>query len=174
MRLDLASMNSIFSFVQEFNQTFDKLDILINNAGVSLPKTETRTTEDGLEIQFGVNHVGHFLLTNMLLLKLKESSRVIIVSSTLHQKGHIYLDDLNLNDKNGKSGQYENSKLANAYFGIELSKRVKDNKINVYTVCPGWVYTGLFRNYNIKWYHYIAISPIAFWFMRTPKQVIKL
>lgn len=176
MELDLACFKSIKNFIKEFNDTGYNLDILISNAGVSYPKEVFKNTEDGFEIQFGTNHLGHFLLTDLLIPKLKAAapSRVVIVSSSLHQKGHIYLEDLNLRDRTDRSGQYENSKLANYYFGKELAERVKKYDINVYTCCPGWVYTNLFRNYNVKWYHYILMAPIAYWFMRTPQQVFFL
>lgn len=176
MELDLASLQSIKNFVNEFNQTGYKLDILINNAGVSYPKDIFKNTEDGFEIQFATNYLGHFLLTDLLIPKLQEAapSRIIIVSSGLHQKGNIYLDDLNLRDRTDKSGQYENSKLANYYFSRELADKVKKHDINVYCCCPGWVYTNLFQNYAIRWYHYIMFAPILFWFMRTPKQVFQI
>lgn len=173
MQLDLSSIKSIQTFAETLNKTENKIDILVNNAGVAYPKKEIKSTQDGFEIHFGVNHLGHFLLTNLLTpsLKAAPSCRVIVVSSTLHQKGNIYLDDLNGKYKEGKTAPYNNSKLANAYFAREFNRRMKDSNIHVYTVCPGWVNTGLFRNYNLKWYHYIMIAPIAFFCMRAPKQV---
>lgn len=174
MQLDLASIRSVKSFAEQLNKTESKIDILINNAGVSLPKKEFQTTEDGFELHFGVNHLGHFLLTNLMIPKLKAAesgSRVIVVSSSLHTKGNIYLDDLNAQNKEGRSAEYNNSKLANVYFAQELARKYNDTKIKVYSLCPGWVYTRLFRHYKIKWYGYILAIPIAFFFLRTPLQV---
>lgn len=66
---------------------------------------------------------------------------------------------------------YCNSKLANIYFGIELAKRTKDSGVNVYMACPGFTYTGLFRNVKRSWFHYIIFLPVAFLFLRTANQV---
>lgn len=175
MQLDLGSIKSVKSFAEQLNKNETQIDILINNAGVSLPKKEFQRTEDGFELHFGVNHLGHFLLTKLLLPKLEAAEsgcRVIVVSSSLHKKGNIYLDDLNAQNKEGRSAEYNNSKLANVYFAQELARKSNDTKIKVYSVCPGWVYTGLFRHYKIKWYHYIVVAPIALFFLRSPFQVI--
>ncbi|XP_044760517.1 retinol dehydrogenase 11-like [Coccinella septempunctata] len=169
MELDLASLKSIDNFVIKFKRQFDSLDILINNAGVS-QQTKRELTKDNLEIHFGVNYLGHFYLTNSLLDILEKSrpSKVIIVSSKLHEKGHIHLDDLNSVTQSSKS-LYSNSKLANVFFCQELARRTLNKGIDIFAVCPGWVYTNLFRHY-IKWYHYVLLSPIAFFFMRSAKQ----
>ncbi|XP_006815037.1 retinol dehydrogenase 13-like, partial [Saccoglossus kowalevskii] len=101
------------------------IDILINNAGVMCcPQWKT---VDGFEMQFGVNHLGHFFLTNLLLDKLKDSapSRIITVSSVSHSKGEIDLDDLNSERQYSRTQAYANSKLANVLFTQELSKRLK-------------------------------------------------
>ncbi|KAL3284107.1 hypothetical protein HHI36_018275 [Cryptolaemus montrouzieri] len=172
MELDLASLKSIENFVTKFKEHHKELHILINNAGVSFPKTRRELTEDGFEIHFGVNHLGHFYLTNLLLDVLEKSkpSKIVIVSSKLHEKGKIHLEDLNSEDDHGKENLYSNSKLANAYFCKELAKRTSNRGIDVFAVCPGWVYTNLFRHVDIKWYHYILVAPIAFLFMRNAKQ----
>ncbi|VEN63196.1 unnamed protein product [Callosobruchus maculatus] len=169
MELDLASLQSITKFSEEIKKQFPEVNILVNNAGVSFPNTKRIETEDGFEIHFGVNHLGHFYLTNLLLDVLTAgSARVVVVSSSLHEKGEINLDDLNSLSLTKKTNLYANSKLANVYFAQELAQRTK-GKINVYTCCPGWVYTNLFRH-SIKWYHYFLILPVAFFFMRSPKQ----
>ncbi|EEZ99585.1 retinol dehydrogenase 11 [Tribolium castaneum] len=166
MEVDLASLLSIKQFASNVQKLYPEVHILVNNAGVAYPKNEKHLTKDGFEIHFGINHLGHFYLTNLLLDKLKKStpSRIIIVTSSLHEKGTIDLKNL----ESGKN-LYANSKLANAYFCKELSKRVKDTGVSVYGVCPGWVYTALFRH-SIRWYHYIMVAPIAYFFMRSPKQ----
>ncbi|KAK9719149.1 short chain dehydrogenase [Popillia japonica] len=89
MELNLASLSSIKAFADNFKSKFDKIDILVNNAGVSFDDSSNKVTEDGFEIHFGVNHLGHFLLTNFLLDKFISGSRIVIVSSLLHQKGNI-------------------------------------------------------------------------------------
>jgi NAD(P)-dependent dehydrogenase (short-subunit alcohol dehydrogenase family) len=74
MLLDLESLESVRRFAKEVLKDFPKIHVLINNAGLSVPVSECRKTEDGYEINFGVNHLGHFLLTNLLLPRLKESA----------------------------------------------------------------------------------------------------
>ncbi|CAK9803918.1 Retinol dehydrogenase 11 [Anthophora quadrimaculata] len=143
MKLNLASFSSIREFAAEVIQNFAKIHVLINNAGVYVPFKEHALTEDGFEIHFGVNHLGHFLLTNLLLDHLQQSapSRIVIVTSKLYESGVI--DFSNLNEKSG---------------------------VNVYIVCPGFTYTGLFRNVKRSWFHYIIFSPIALLYLRTANQ----
>lgn len=174
MELDLASIKSIKNFVEELKLTYTEIHILINNAGVSYPISAKQKTKDGFEINMGTNHLGHFLLTNLLLdqLKCAPSSRIIIVSSLLHEKGKLHLDNLNLTKLKTKSNAYANSKLANIYFCNELAKKTQGTNVKVCAVCPGWVYTNLFRHNNFKWYYAILLVPVAFFFMRTPKQVM--
>jgi NAD(P)-dependent dehydrogenase (short-subunit alcohol dehydrogenase family) len=104
--------------------------------------------------------------------------RIVIVSSMLHEKGVINFD--NLNGEKGFSGAtprinpaYCNSKLANMLFNMELSKRIEGSGVDCFALCPGFVYTNLFRYHysSVKWYQYILFSPIALFFMRTPSQV---
>ena len=92
--LDLASMASIRKFSEDILETEDKIDMLLLNAGVMIPPYQL--TEDGFELQFGVNHLGHFLLTHLLLNRLKTSapSRVVVVSSLAHMIGTIDYDDM--------------------------------------------------------------------------------
>ncbi|XP_062320859.1 retinol dehydrogenase 13 isoform X2 [Osmerus eperlanus] len=124
--LDLASLYSVREFTKEFLASEERLDILINNAGVMMcPKW---ITEDGFETQLAVNHLGHFLLTNLLLDKLKSSapSRVVNVSSIAHRGGKLQFDDLFFNKRPYNSlVSYRQSKLANVLFSRELSRRMK-------------------------------------------------
>ncbi|XP_018564020.1 retinol dehydrogenase 11-like [Anoplophora glabripennis] len=176
MELDLASLYSIKNFADKIKEHYQEINILINNAGVAFPNTKRVETKDGFEVHFGVNHLGTFYLTNLLLEPLSASSgnnaRVVVVASSLHEKGVVNVNDLNSLRVTKKTNLYANSKLMNIYFAQELSRRIKSKKINVYACCPGWVYTALFRH-SIKWYHYFLIAPVAFFFMRSPKQGVQ-
>uniref|UniRef100_A0A3Q3ESK7 Si:ch211-107o10.3 n=1 Tax=Labrus bergylta TaxID=56723 RepID=A0A3Q3ESK7_9LABR len=133
-KLDLASLQSVRDLAKEVQENEDRLDILINNAGIMMcPKW---TTEDGFEMQFGVNHLGHFLLTNCLLDLLKKStpSRVVIVSSLAHEKGHIHFDDINLDKDYKREGSYRQSKLANVLFCRELAARLQGTGVTAYSL----------------------------------------
>uniref|UniRef100_A0A671QU00 Zgc:153441 n=1 Tax=Sinocyclocheilus anshuiensis TaxID=1608454 RepID=A0A671QU00_9TELE len=124
--LNLSSLLSVQQFVHEYTATEDRLDILINNAGVMMcPKS---LTEDGYETQFAINHLGHFLLTVLLLDVLKKSSpsQIINVSSIAHKGGKTHFDDLNFNKAPYDSlVSYRQSKLANLLFTRELERRIK-------------------------------------------------
>jgi NAD(P)-dependent dehydrogenase (short-subunit alcohol dehydrogenase family) len=122
--LNLASLESIREFARDFQRDFNRLDLLINNAGVmALPR---RTTLDGFEMQFGTNHLGHFALTGLLLSTLLNTpgSRVITVSSRLHVYGEIQFDDLMGEVDYDKNRAYSQSKLANLLFAYELQRRL--------------------------------------------------
>ncbi|KAK0098539.1 hypothetical protein PV326_006999 [Microctonus aethiopoides] len=176
MELDLASLASIRKFAHNVLNDFPEIHVLVNNAGIYVPLNHRASTKDGFEIHFGVNHLGHFLLTNLLLdrLKLSAPSRIVIVTSKLLESGTI--DFSNLNGEKGvitkgrMNPAYCNSKLANAYFAMELAKKLENSGVNVYMVCPGFTYTGLFRNVKRSWFHYIIFSPVAFLFLRTVYQ----
>ncbi|CAH1791842.1 unnamed protein product, partial [Owenia fusiformis] len=171
-KLDLASLKSIQEFAEEINKEEDKLDVLINNAGVMrCPKL---LTEDGFEMQLGVNHLGHFLLTNLLLEKLKTSapSRVVTLSSVAHERGEINFDDLNSSKTYHPARAYEQSKLANAMFAIELAKRLEGTGVTSNAVHPGIVNTEIGRHMKVN-KSYIAwpiIGPIKFLFLKSPEQ----
>jgi NAD(P)-dependent dehydrogenase (short-subunit alcohol dehydrogenase family) len=143
MVADLASQKSIRRFVDEFNQKFDKLHVLINNAGVSLSKRSV--TEDGIEATFAINHLAPFLMTNLLLHKLKASapSRVVTVSSSAHRWMKIDFDDL-MSEKNyGGYRAYGRSKLANILFTYELARRLQGTNVTANCLHPGFVRTHL-------------------------------
>ncbi|KAF5282264.1 hypothetical protein FQR65_LT14396 [Abscondita terminalis] len=172
MELDLSSLESIKGFCDEVITTYQQIHVLVNNAGVSYPKNVKAQTKDGLEIHFGVNYFGHYVLTTLLLTALAnaESSRIIVISSMLHENGKLHLHDLNLERVTEKTDAYANSKLANVYFCKELSSRLHGTNIRVMAVCPGWAYTNLFRHNCLKWYQILLSIPFAFLFMRTAKQ----
>ncbi|XP_062402568.1 retinol dehydrogenase 13-like isoform X2 [Sardina pilchardus] len=146
-KLDLASLQSVRELAEDVLKTEDRLDILINNAGVmSCPKWQT---QDGFEMQFGVNHLGHFLLTNCLLDLLKKSSpsRIVNVSSLAHERGEMYFDDINLDKDYTPQKAYKQSKLANVLFSRELSRRLQGTGVNVYSLHPGIIHTELGRHF---------------------------
>lgn len=126
------------------------MDILINNAGVIT--TDRQLTIDGYEMQIGVNHLGHFLLTTLLLHMLEASapSRIVIVSSKAHYYGTIDKEDLNSEKKAySKFGAYFQSKLANVLFGRELSRRLHGTGVTVNSLHPGVVKTEITRNMSL-------------------------
>jgi len=126
-----------------------RVDVLVNNAGVyQCPYSKT---EDGFEMQFGVNHLGHFLLTNLLLDLLKRSapSRVIVVSSKLYKHGHINFEDLNSECDYDKAFAYSRSKLANLLFTSELARRLQGTGVTANSLTPGIVRTNLGRHIHI-------------------------
>lgn len=172
IELDLASIKSIKRFASIVLDAYTEIHILFNNAGVSYPDGKKHFTSDGFEMQMGVNHLGHYLLTNLLLdtLQATPNSRIVVVSSKLHEKGDLNLDDLNYNSVARVKKGYANSKLANVYFCMELSKRLQGN-CKVYAMCPGWVLTNLFRhNIGRMLLFFPFVIPAAFLFMRSPYQ----
>lgn len=150
MRLDLADFNSIHQFSNEFHAKYTKLDILINNAGIMYPKRR-EITKQGFETHFGTNHLGHFLLTGLMLDLLKQTpqSRVVTQSSTFHKYGgDIHFDDLNGEKTYGKVKAYAQSKLANLLFTYELDRRFKMHKHDSIATAahPGYTATDLQRS----------------------------
>uniref|UniRef100_A0A8C5BUK7 Dehydrogenase/reductase SDR family member 13-like n=1 Tax=Gadus morhua TaxID=8049 RepID=A0A8C5BUK7_GADMO len=130
MLLDLGSFRSVRSFAESFLKAEKRLDLLINNAGL--------LTTDGFGIEFGVNHLGHFLLTNLLLERLQEGGggRVVTLSSIAYRWGHI---DFQVGDLNACLffSAYCNSKLCNVLFTLHLAKRLQGSKVTCYSVHPG-------------------------------------
>ena len=148
MELDLGDLESVRSFATMYEREFDDLHVLCNNAGVMA--TPHRTTADGFELQFGVNHLGHFALTGLLLDSLQETpgeTRVVTHSSGMHERGHIDFDDLQHEADYDKWDAYAQSKLANALFGFELDRRLKAAGASVTSVVchPGYADTNLQR-----------------------------
>ena len=144
LKLDLASFESI----RKFHELENRLDILINNAGVLSP---LERTAEGFELNFGVNHLGHFLLTNLLLDLLKASapSRIIVVASSLHRIASLNKEDINSDQSFiGPWRGYANSKLCNILFMRELSKRLQGSGVVVNALCPGPVDTSATRYLN--------------------------
>lgn len=143
--LDLASLTSIRQFARDFIAEETRLDVLVNNAGLMGPR---RLTADGFEMLIGVNHMGHFLLTNLLLPLLKKSapSRIVIVSSMAHRMGKLKKDDLNSEKSYKEFPAYAQSKLANLLFMRELVRRLKDTGVTVNAAHPGAVRTEIAKD----------------------------
>lgn len=143
--LDLASLADVRRFAAEFLAEHDRLAGLINNAGVmACPRSETA---DGFELQIGTNHVGHFLLTQLLMPTLDAGSRVIALSSAGHR-----FSDVDLDDPNFERTEYEpwvaygRSKTANALFAVELDRRLRERGAHAYSLHPGGIMTELGRH----------------------------
>lgn len=144
--VDLASLDSVRSFAHDFQQKFSRLDVLVNNAGVYVSKRVVTT--DGFESTFGINHLAHFLLTNLLLDLMKASapSRIVNVSSEAQSRGHIDFDDLQGERKYRGWKSYPQSKLANVLFTYELTRRLEGIGVTVNCVHPGTVRTNFARD----------------------------
>lgn len=145
--LDLADLGSVRDAAGRVLAE-DRLDTLINNAGLGTPKYAL--TKDGFESHLGVNHLGHFALTGLLLRKLEASGRgrVVTVSSNMHKFGSILWDDLN-GEKNYQGlVRYSMSKLANLLFAFELERRLREGSYTTISLAchPGGVLTGLGRD----------------------------
>ncbi|RAP74609.1 SDR family oxidoreductase [Paenibacillus montanisoli] len=138
---DLASFTSIRAAAEELASRTSRLDVLVNNAGVMTLKREE--TADGFERQLGVNHLGHYLLTGLLLPLLRQSkaARIINVSSGAHKIGSMNYDDPGMKKGFTAWRAYSRSKIANIWFTKELARRLSGTGIPVYTLHPGVVST---------------------------------
>lgn len=151
--LDLADLASVREFAEGLLNEHDALHGLLNNAGVMNTSKGART-KDGFDMQFGVNHLGHFLLTELLLDALKKGapSRIVNVSSCYHDKaqgreGKIILDDLHFEERKYDGWEaYAQSKLANVLHVNELAKRLEGTQVTAVSVHPGWVRTDLAKH----------------------------
>ena len=147
--LDLASLASIRDAAATLHDRHERIDLLVNNAGVMW--TPHSTTEDGFELQFGVNHLGHFAFTGLLLDRLLPvpGSRVVTVSSVAHRfRSRIDLEDLNSTRGYDRISAYTRSKLANLLFTYELQRRLvaAGAATQALAAHPGWSSTELARN----------------------------
>ncbi len=145
---DLGSIASTRQGAAEILARCDRIDVLVNNAGVVL--SSRRETEDGLEATFAVNHLGHFVLTELLLDRLKQSApaRIVNVASTAHKGARKGLNFDDLQSSSAYSGMqvYSKSKLANIYFTTELARRLEGTGVTVNCLHPGTVATGYGRD----------------------------
>jgi len=147
--LDLADLGSVRAFAEGFAAENGGLDLLINNAGVMMcPESKT---EQGFELQFGVNHLGHFALTVLLmpLLRVTPKARVVTVSSIAHRSGKMTFEDLNFTERGYNAmAAYGQSKLANLLFTFELQRKFETAGADTIAVAahPGWTSTDLQRH----------------------------
>lgn len=147
MLADFASLASIRRFVEKFKAHHDRLDVLVNNAGgINTSRSETL---DGFETTFGVNHLGYFLVTNLLLDVIKASApaRIVSVSSGAHLRSKgMNFDDLNAEQSYRGMGVYGRSKLANVLFTYELARRLEGSGVTANCLHPGVVRSGFGQN----------------------------
>lgn len=152
MPLDLASFASIRAFAAELLDDHPTVDVLINNAGGVL--SGRRVTEDGFEMTFGVNHLGHFLLTQLLLDRIRESApaRIVNVASVAHHfAGGLDFDDLQFERRPYRSvTAYNESKLANVLFTLELARRLEGTGVTANACHPGPVRSGFGRDTDLR------------------------
>lgn len=146
MRLDLADLQSVRDFVDEFLKKYDQLDALVCNAGLVTSGSEIQRTKDGFEMAIGVSYFGHFLLTELLLDVLKKStpSRMVILSSVVHagsekNRPTVHLDDLNFNTRKFSNwAAYAEAKVAAVLYAMELAQRLEGTGVTAVSVHPGW------------------------------------
>jgi len=167
MELDLNSLTSVKRFVASLKERHDKLHGLVNNAGVmNTPKGQT---EEGFETQFGINHLGHFLLTELLLdvLKAGAPSRIICVSSVAHagmqkRPATIDFDDLFFEKRKYNAiDSYCQSKLAVVIYARHLAERLKETGICVFSTHPGWIRSNLVKHTMPPWIQNIVMKPFS-------------
>ncbi len=143
--LDLSDLATIHTFATGFKSRHDKLDVLLNNAGImAIPRGETK---DGFEMQLGVNHLGHFALTGLVLENLLNTahSRVVTTTSLVHAIGRINFENLQVQRRYTRYGAYAQSKLANLLFAFELQRQLAAIGADVISVAahPGYANTSL-------------------------------
>lgn len=147
--LNLSDLSSVGSFAEAFNTKYDRLDVLMNNAGVMMPPYEK--TVDGFELQMGANYLGHFLLTSLLLPVLEKTtdSRIVQLSSIVHRTGRIHFDDMQFEKSYSPSKAYGQSKLAMLMFAYELDRQLKERGYQTLSVAahPGVSSTALTRHF---------------------------
>ncbi|MCB0707267.1 MAG: SDR family NAD(P)-dependent oxidoreductase [Saprospiraceae bacterium] len=160
MVLDLNSLQSVRAFAKAYAAKYDKLDLLIENAGIMIPPFSK--TADGFESQIGVNYLSHFLLTNLLfpLLKKTPDSRIVTLSSKAHEGGKIDFENLNAEKSYSKIGAYSQSKLACLMFAYELQRRLEKSGSKTIAVSahPGVSNTNLGQ--HIPAFFKILMSPV--------------
>lgn len=168
MIINLSSLSSVRDFAKHFLRKYEKLDLLINNAGIMVPPYSK--TEDGFESQMGANYFGHFLLTGLLMdvIKKTEGSRIVSLSSIAHKNGKINFEDLHWEKEYSAMSAYRQSKLACLIFAGELQRRFEKSGVNTLSVAahPGVSLTELVRHIP-KWL-YFPLQPLVSLFTHSP------
>jgi NAD(P)-dependent dehydrogenase (short-subunit alcohol dehydrogenase family) len=165
MRLDLADLAAVREFAAQFQSRYERLDLLINNAGIMIPPYTQ--TKDGFEVQFGANHLGHFALTGLLLnlILATAGARIVNVSSSMHHRGSGTIDFDNVNAEKGYNAReaYSQSKLANLLFTLELNERMQEHGAAAMATAahPGWTVTNLQRGFLHTVSRVLGQSPAA-------------
>lgn len=164
---DLSSQREILAVTKEFEQKYDSLHVLVNNAGGLVPNREL--SADGIEKTFATNHMGYFILTNLLLANLARSapSRIVNVASSVHHYAKLDFENLQGEQKYRQFQAYALSKLANVMFTYELARRMHGTGVTVNCMEPGAVYTNFYNNsgFRLK-----VFSSVFGWTMRSPEK----
>ncbi len=170
LQLNLASLKSIHAFSDQICSQYDRLDILLNNAGIMM--VPYGVTEDGFESQFGTNHLGHFALTGLLLEVLTQTpgARVVTVSSLGHRSGQLDFENLMLQKEQTYSPAqaYSNAKLANLIFAYELQRRLEARNLNASSMAahPGFAATNLV-NHLVPSIVVRILAPVFWWMVQS-------
>jgi retinol dehydrogenase 12 len=162
---DLSSQSEVHRLAEDFQKRYDRLDVLINNAGAMFMKREL--SADGMEMTLALNHISYFLLTNLLLdmLKASKPARIVNVSSESHRGARMNFADMEAEHGYSPNKAYGQSKLANVYFTYGLAAILDDSGVTVNALHPGFVATNFGRSNGgifvplFKLLHLIAISP---------------
>ena len=164
---DLSSQAQIRQLVEEFHKRYDRLDVLVNNAGAFYMRRQESV--DQIEMTFALNHLNYFLLTNLLLDTIEASApaRIVNVSSDAHRGGQIRFDDLQGQKKFSGWRAYAQSKLANVLFTYELARRLEGKEVTANALHPGFVATRFAENNGGL---YKAAMSLVHLFARTPEQ----
>jgi retinol dehydrogenase 12 len=161
MELDLVRLADVRRFAAEFNERFPHLHVLVNNAGLIL--SDRQVTEDDFESTFQINHLGPFLLTHLLLDKLKASapSRIVNVASAAHRGGRLDFADLQSERSYAKMRVYGTTKLCNILFAQELARRLEGTGVTAYSLHPGTVRTGFGKDGDTKGFFALGVKIIG-------------
>lgn len=180
MELDLSSLQSVKTFANDIIDKHKNVYALICNAGVWMSMDQEKRTQDGYEIHFGVNHLGHFMLIQELLPLLEKSemdSRIVLVSSSLSKSGKIDMQTKDFMKKGRQQPEksfapsgYCDSKLMNALTAGQLAKVLDDSTVSAYSVCPGFCKSQLGRNVKMSPVKQMIASPVMRLFQRSANQ----
>ena len=174
MPLDLSEIHSVRCFAENFKAKYQRLDILINNAGVTFP--DRRLTKDGFEAMIATNHLGPFLLTNLLLdvLKSSQPSRIINVSSVAHTYGYLNLKDINSEKYYNIHLTYGGTKIANILFTNEMATKLEGTSVKICCLHPGVIRSGFIadiitKNFVLK-VLIVLLYPVWWFFTKSEVQ----